>query len=105
MQVLGFSINTLTLFGLVLAIGLVVDDAIVVVENVIAPASRRRRGTAREAAHLRHGRGDRPIIATPLVLMAVFVPWDSRRHGRAPYQRFALTIAVSVALSAVMPSR
>ena len=101
MQALGFSINTLTMFGLVLAIGLVVDDAIVVVENV---SRQLEEGTAdpREAAHRAMAEVTGPIIATSLVLMAVFVPvgFTPGTSGRL-YQQFALTIAVSVALSAV----
>ena len=101
MQALGFSINTLTMFGLVLAIGLVVDDAIVVVENVSRQLEEKTRD-AREAAHLAMAEVTGPIIATSLVLMAVFVPvgFTPGTSGRL-YQQFALTIAVSVALSAV----
>ena len=101
MQVMGFSINTLTMFGLVLAIGLVVDDAIVVVENVSRQLEEKTRD-AREAAHLAMAEVTGPIIATSLVLMAVFVPvgFTPGTSGRL-YQQFALTIAVSVALSAV----
>jgi len=99
-SVFGFSINTLTLFGLVLAIGIVVDDAIVVVENTqrhldeegLAPRDAARRATAEVVG---------PVIATALVLMAVFVPiaFLPGITGQL-YRQFALTIAVSVALSA-----
>jgi hydrophobe/amphiphile efflux-1 (HAE1) family protein len=100
-SVFGFSINTLTLFGLVLAIGIVVDDAIVVVENTqrhldeggLAP---------REATRLAMTEVTGPVIATSLVLMAVFIPiaFLPGITGQL-YRQFALTIAVSVALSTV----
>ncbi len=96
---LGFSINTLSLLGLVLAIGIVVDDAIVVVEAVMH--------------HIEHGKSPReatiqamkevsgPVIAIALILIAVFVPvaMTPGITGRF-YQQFAITIAVSVAFSA-----
>jgi HAE1 family hydrophobic/amphiphilic exporter-1 len=98
---LGFSINTLTMFGLVLAIGIVVDDAIVVVEAVIH--------------HIEHGMAPReatvqamkevsgPVVAIALILSAVFVPVAllGGLTGRL-YQQFALTIAISVLLSAFL---
>ena len=89
----GFSLNNLSLFGLVLAIGIVVDDAIVVVENVerhIAAGFR-----PRDAAHRGDGRGRRPVIAIALVLCAVFVPaaFMTGITGQF-YRQFALTIAV-----------
>jgi len=100
-SVFGFSINTLTLFGLVLAIGIVVDDAIVVVENTqrhldeegLDPREATRRATAEVVG---------PVIATALVLMAVFIPiaFLPGITGQL-YRQFALTIAVSVALSAL----
>jgi hydrophobe/amphiphile efflux-1 (HAE1) family protein len=97
---LGFSVNTLTLFGMVLAIGIVVDDAIVVVEAV--------------QHHIEHGLSPRdatakamkevsgPVIAIALILCAVFVPvaFMSGVTGRL-YQQFAITIAVSVIFSAI----
>jgi HAE1 family hydrophobic/amphiphilic exporter-1 len=96
---LGFTVNTLTLFGLVLAIGIVVDDAIVVVEAV--------------QHHLEHGKSPRdatlqamkevsgPVIAIALILCAVFVPvaFMGGLTGRL-YQQFAITIAASVVFSA-----
>jgi HAE1 family hydrophobic/amphiphilic exporter-1 len=96
---LGFSINTLSLLGLVLAIGIVVDDAIVVVEAVIH--------------HIEHGKSPKeatiqamkevsgPVIAIALILIAVFIPvaMTPGITGRF-YQQFAITIAVSVAFSA-----
>ncbi len=99
MESVGFSLNTVSLLGMVLAIGLVVDDAIVVVENVerqlehgIAPM---------EAVKIAMGEVTGPIVATSAVLGAVFVP-----VGFLPgitgelYRQFALTIAISVGLSA-----
>jgi HAE1 family hydrophobic/amphiphilic exporter-1 len=98
---LGFSLNTLSLFGLVLAIGLVVDDAIVVVEAVeqkIEPGL-----APREATIAAMGEITGPVIAVALVLSAVFVPtaFVPGITGRM-YQQFAVTIAVSVVLSAVI---
>jgi hydrophobe/amphiphile efflux-1 (HAE1) family protein len=101
MRVLGFSINTLTLFGLVLAIGLVVDDAIVVVENV-SRLVQSRGLRAREATILAMQEVTAPIIAISLVLMAVFLPvaFLPGTSGEL-YRQFALTIACSVAISAL----
>ena len=99
MLAFGFSINTLSLFGLVLAVGIVVDDAIVVVENVernielgMAP---------REASYKAMGEVSGPIIAIALVLCAVFVPiaFISGLTGQF-YRQFALTIAFSTVISA-----
>ena len=99
LQLFGFSINTLTLLGMVLAVGIVVDDAIVVVENV-------ERGiaeglTPRAAAHRSMQEVAGPIIAISLVLCAVFVPpaLVSGFNG-AFYRQFALTIAFASMLSA-----
>jgi HAE1 family hydrophobic/amphiphilic exporter-1 len=95
----GFSINTLSLFGLVLAIGLVVDDAIVVVESVerhigegLAPKDAALKAMQEVAG---------PVVAIALILAAVFVPtiFIAGITGRL-YQQFALTIAISVILSA-----
>jgi HAE1 family hydrophobic/amphiphilic exporter-1/multidrug efflux pump len=98
---LGFSINTLTLFGLVLAIGIVVDDAIVVVEAV---QQRLDAGgvTPMEAAKSAIADVGGPVIAIALVLAAVFVPvaFLGGLTGQL-YKQFALTIAVSVVLSAI----
>jgi hydrophobe/amphiphile efflux-1 (HAE1) family protein len=100
MLAFGFSINTLSLFGLVLSIGIVVDDAIVVVENV-------ERNIAlglspREASYRAMEEVSRPIIAIALVLCAVFVPvaFVSGLTGQF-YRQFALTIAFSTVISAV----
>ncbi|KFJ92866.1 transporter [Pseudomonas sp. 1-7] len=97
---LGYSINTLTLFGLVLAIGIVVDDAIVVVENVeryIATGM-----TPKAAAHKAMQEVSGPIIAISLVLCAVFVPMAflSGITGEF-YKQFAVTIAISTVISAI----
>ncbi len=101
MQVFGFSINTLTLFGLVLAIGIVVDDAIVVVEAVQHKIDHDRL-PPREATRQAMAEVAGPVIAISLVLISVFVPvaFMGGVTGRL-YQQFALTLAVSVALSAI----
>jgi hydrophobic/amphiphilic exporter-1 (mainly G- bacteria), HAE1 family len=96
---LGFSVNTLSLFGLVLAIGLVVDDAIVVVEAVehhIEEGMSPRDATLRAMSEVQG-----PVVAIALILAAVFVPvaFMSGVTGRL-YQQFALTIAISVLISA-----
>src|SRR5215469_4109589 len=95
----GFSINTLSLFGLVLAIGLVVDDAIVVVEGVERHIEEGM--TPKEAAVKAMEELSGPVVAIALVLSAVFVPttFIPEITGRL-YQQFALTIAISVILSA-----
>jgi HAE1 family hydrophobic/amphiphilic exporter-1 len=120
-KLFGFSINTLTLFGITLATGLIVDDAIVVIENierhihesgteVIAesattsvPGARRDPGPGTEvvAASAAMAEVTSAVIATALVLAAVFVPvaFFPGTTGRL-YQQFALTIAVSMAISA-----
>jgi hydrophobe/amphiphile efflux-1 (HAE1) family protein len=97
---LGFSINTLSLLGLVLAIGIVVDDAIVVVEAV---TSKMEEGLSpREATIAAMKEVSAPIVATSLSLIAVFVPVAAMGGitGRL-YQQFAITIAISVALSSI----
>ncbi|WP_104202908.1 efflux RND transporter permease subunit [Billgrantia saliphila] len=100
LYLLGFSINTLTLFGLVLAIGIVVDDAIVVVENVernieegLAPLA---------AAHQAMREVSGPIIAISVVLCAVFVPMAFLEGVTGQfYRQFAVTIAISTVISAI----
>jgi multidrug efflux pump len=96
---LGFSINTLTLFGLVLAIGIVVDDAIVVVENVERHIERGLTPHAATVQAMREVSG--PIIAIALVLCAVFVPlaFVPGLSGQF-YRQFAVTIAISTVISA-----
>lgn len=99
MHALGFSINNLSLFGLVLAIGIVVDDAIVVVENVERNIELGL--TPKEATHRAMGEVTGPIIATALVLCAVFIPtaFISGLTGQF-YKQFAITIAISTVISA-----
>ncbi len=96
----GFSINTLTLFGITLATGLVVDDAIVVIENIERHIHEYHRPPA-EAASTAMREVTGAVIATALVLAAVFVPvaFFPGTTGRL-YQQFALTIAFSMAISA-----
>lgn len=97
---LGFTINTLTLFGLVMAIGIVVDDAIIVVEAIQHYIDDKHL-TAQEAAYKAMEDISGPVVAIALILAAVFVP-----VGFIPgivgklYQQFAITIAISVLLSA-----
>jgi len=100
-ELFGFSINTLTLFGLTLATGLVVDDAIVVIENIERLMAQRRLG-AHEAASAAMREVAGAVIATSLVLIAVFAPVAlfPGTTGQI-YRQFALTIAASVALSTV----
>lgn len=96
---LGFSLNNLTLFGLVLAIGIVVDDAIVVVENIERHIEEGMR--PRDAAYRAMEEVGGPVISVALVLAAVFVPtaFITGISGQF-YRQFALTIAVSTAISA-----
>src|ERR1700751_342767 len=100
LYLLGFSINTLSLFGLVLAIGIVVDDAIVVVENVERNIEEGR--TPLEAAHQAMTEVSGPIIAIALVLCAVFVPMAFLTGVTGTfYKQFAVTIAISTVISAI----
>ncbi len=101
MSLLGFSLNTLTLFGLVLAIGIVVDDAIVVVENV-ARNLEESDMTPKEAAKRAMDEVTGPVIATTLVLLAVFVP-TSFMGGLTGvmYNQFGLTIAAATVFSSI----
>ena len=99
MAMLGFSLNNLSLFGLVLAIGIVVDDAIVVVENVERYLAMGH--TAGEAARLAMAEVSGPVIAIALVLCAVFVPTAFMAGISGEFFRqFALTIAASTIISA-----
>ena len=99
-RLLNFSINTLTLFGIVLATGLVVDDAIVVIENIQRHMSEER-SDSHIAASKAMGEVTGAVIATSLVLVAVFVPvaFFPGTTGLL-YQQFSLTIAFSIAISA-----
>ena len=100
MHLFGFSLNALSLFGLVLAIGIVVDDAIVVVENVERNIREGLKPVEATKQAMREVTG--PIIATSLVLIAVFVPtaFISSLTGQF-YRQFALTIAISTVISAI----
>lgn len=102
MYVLGYSINTLTLFGMVLAIGIVVDDAIVVVENV-ERNMRDKNLPPKEAAYLAMEEVTGPVIAIVFVLCAVFIPvaFLGGIAGQL-YRQFAITIAISVCVSGVV---
>jgi hydrophobe/amphiphile efflux-1 (HAE1) family protein len=101
MALLGFSFNTLSLLGLVLAVGLVVDDAIIVVENTerLMAEGMAPKPASREAVNEIGG----PVIATTLVLAALFVPvaFIPGLTGQL-YNQFALTIAISVLISAIV---
>ena len=101
MAAFGFSLNSLSLFGLVLAIGIVVDDAIVVVENV--ERHLREGKSPREAAHLTMDEVGGALVAIALVLTAVFVPtaFISGISGQF-YKQFALTIATATLISLVV---
>lgn len=100
MQLMGFSLNALSLLGLVLAIGIVVDDAIVVVENVQRNISRGLTPVKATEQAMREVTG--PIVATTLVLAAVFIPtaFMSGLTGQF-YKQFALTITVSTIISSI----
>src|SRR5256714_2087741 len=99
MSMLGFSLNNLSLFGMVLAIGIVVDDAIVVVENVETHLAKGL--SPRDAARKAMTEVTGPVIAIALVLCAVFVPtaFMAGISGQF-FKQFALTIAVSTVISA-----
>ncbi|RYE84882.1 MAG: multidrug efflux RND transporter permease subunit, partial [Hyphomicrobiales bacterium] len=100
MHLFGFSINALSLFGLVLAIGIVVDDAIVVVENVERNIEKGL--NPRDATYQAMREVSGPIVAIALVLVAVFVPlaFITGLTGQF-YKQFALTIAISTVISAI----
>lgn len=99
LHLLGYTINTLTLFGMVLSIGIVVDDAIVVLENIERIMHEEKRG-AREAALKAMREVTGPVIAIVLVLCAVFIPiaFLGGLTGEL-YRQFAVTIAIAVVLS------
>jgi len=102
MEIFGFSINQLTLFGMVLAIGIVVDDAIVVIESV-ERIMREEHLSPRDATRKAMDQITSPIIAISLVLAAVFIP-SAMQSGSVGviYQQFALTIAISMLFSAFL---
>jgi hydrophobe/amphiphile efflux-1 (HAE1) family protein len=99
---LGFTMNTITMFALILAIGLVVDDAIIVVENV-SRLLREEDYTPEEAAIESMREITAPIVSTTLVILAVFVPvaFLPGIEGRL-YQQFAVTISASVVISSIV---
>lgn len=97
-----FSINTLTLFGLILAIGIVVDDAIIVVENVESNLEKNPDLSVKEATKIAMKEVFAPVISTTLVLLAVFVPVTFIPGiSGALYQQFATTIAFAVIISSI----
>lgn len=101
MMLFGFSINTLTLFGLILVIGIVVDDSIIVVENTQRIIDEEKLDS-KSAAHKSMDQVAGPVIATALVLMSVFIP-TAMIGGIVGqiYKQFALTIAAAVGISCV----
>jgi len=99
---IGFSINFLTLFGLILAIGIVVDDSIIVVENVERNVIENPDAPLKEASIKAMKELTSPIVATTLVLMAVFIPVSFIPGiSGTMYQQFAITIVISVIISAI----
>jgi len=102
MSIFGFSINQLTLFGMVLAIGIVVDDAIVVIESV-ERIMREEHLSPKEATRKAMTQITNPIIAISVVLAAVFIP-SALQSGSVGmiYQQFAMTIAISMGFSAFL---
>ncbi len=102
LMAMNFSINTLTLFGLILAIGIVVDDAIIVVENVESNLEKNPNLTLKEATTLAMKEVSAPIISTTLVLLAVFIPVSFIPGiSGALYQQFSITIAFAVIISSI----
>ncbi|RKR06116.1 HAE1 family hydrophobic/amphiphilic exporter-1/multidrug efflux pump [Kushneria sinocarnis] len=103
MYLMGFSINLLSLFGMILAIGIVVDDAIVVIENVERILEHDPEATPMSASLEAMREVSGPVIATALIMASVFVPvgFLSGLTGEM-YRQFAITIAVSVAISALV---
>ncbi|ESP94232.1 MULTISPECIES: efflux RND transporter permease subunit [Pseudoalteromonas] len=102
LYMLGYSINTLTLFGMVLSIGIVVDDAIVVLENV-ERIMHEQHVSAREAAYKAMEEVSGPVVAIVLVLCSVFIPiaFLGGLTGEL-FRQFAITISISVSLSGVV---
>ncbi len=103
LYIFGFSINLLTLFGLILAIGLVVDDAIVVIENVERVLKESKEQNVKEAVKKAMKEITAPVIAIVFVLAAVFIPasFMGGFNGKM-YQQFAITIAISIILSGIV---
>ncbi|KJY83833.1 RND transporter [Vibrio galatheae] len=102
MQATGFTINTVTLFGLILAIGIVVDDAILVIENVDTTMAKEPTISPRQATLRAMKEVTGPIITSTLVLLAVFIP-VAMLPGITGimYRQFALTICISVVISSI----
>jgi len=99
----GFSINLLTLFGLILAIGLVVDDAIIVIENVERILRTKNHGSVKEATIEAMKELTTPIIAIVLVLSAVFIPAAlTGGFSGVMYKQFAITIVIAVIISGIV---
>lgn len=102
LMAMNFSINTLTLFGLILAIGIVVDDAIIVVENVETNLAKNPDISLKEATTSAMKEVFSPVVSTTLVLLAVFIPVTFIPGiSGALYQQFALTIAFAVIISSI----
>ncbi|MFC0268485.1 efflux RND transporter permease subunit [Kushneria aurantia] len=103
MYLLGFSINLLTLFGLILAIGIVVDDAIVVIENIERILEEEPETPPLKAAFQAMKEVTGPVLATSFIMAAVFIPvaFLSGISGQM-YRQFAITIAISVGISALV---
>lgn len=102
MQMTGFTINTVTLFGLILAIGIVVDDAILVIENVDTTMAKDPTISPRKATLIAMKEVTGPIITSTLVLLAVFIP-VAMLPGITGimYRQFALTICIAVVISSI----
>lgn len=103
MYLFGFSINLLTLFGLILAIGIVVDDAIIVIENIERILRADEKKSLKEAAYQAMEEVTGPVVAIVLVLCAVFIPvtFMGGFTGQM-YQQFAVTIVISVIISGLV---
>ncbi len=100
LQATGYSLNILTLFGLVLVIGIVVDDAIIVVENTFVHLERGLSGKEAATAAMKEVSG--PVIATTLVLLAVFIPTAGMSGITGTmFQQFAVTIAIATVFSSI----
>ena len=100
LNLLGYSLNQLTLFGLVLVIGIVVDDAIIVVENTFVHLSKGLKGKAAATAAMKEVSG--PVVATTLVLLSVFVPMTMMGGITGTmFKQFAVTISVATVFSSI----
>ncbi|WP_018969226.1 efflux RND transporter permease subunit [Rubritalea marina] len=100
LQLLGYSLNQLTLFGLVLVIGIVVDDAIIVVENTFVHLGKGLKGREAATAAMKEVSG--PVIATTLVLLSVFVPMTMMSGITGTmFKQFAITISVATVFSSI----